>query len=101
MQERAELCRALLYAVVLSPHQLQPGTVVDILSLLEQLVGRVKAAGERGRFVGAHDSWSAGCRCLFSLCTVSAHDLAAAMLHLHMPLYQGTIGGCEQPLLES
>lgn len=48
VQERAELCRALLYAVVLSPNQLQPATVVDILGLLEQLVGKVKAAGECG-----------------------------------------------------
>lgn len=44
-QERTELCRALLYAVVLTPHQLKPATVVDILQLLEQLVGKVKAAG--------------------------------------------------------
>lgn len=53
LQERAELCRALLYAVVLSPNQLQPGTVADILSLLEQLVGKVKAAGEPRQFVGS------------------------------------------------
>jgi hypothetical protein len=45
LQERAELCRSLLYAVVLSPSQLKASSVVDILSLLEQLVGKVKAAG--------------------------------------------------------
>jgi hypothetical protein len=49
LQERAELCRALLYAVLLSPNQLKPATVADILCLLEHLVGKVKAAGGVGQ----------------------------------------------------
>lgn len=49
LQERADLCRALLYAVVLSPRQLKPSSLADVLSLLEQLVGQVKAAGRTAR----------------------------------------------------
>lgn len=45
LQERTDLCRALLYAVVLSPAPLKPGSLVDILFLLEHLVSKVKAAG--------------------------------------------------------
>lgn len=45
-QERTELCRALLYAVVLSPKVLAPATVADILGLLEFKATKVKQAGE-------------------------------------------------------
>jgi hypothetical protein len=44
-QERAELCRALLYAVVLAPEPLQPATLAELLQLLEALSARAKAAG--------------------------------------------------------
>lgn len=46
-QERTELCRALLYAVVLSPTVLTAATVADLLVLLESKAARVKQAGER------------------------------------------------------
>eukprot|EP00878_Enallax_costatus_P028370 GHUV01030641.1.p2 GENE.GHUV01030641.1~~GHUV01030641.1.p2 ORF type:complete len:943 (+),score=309.63 GHUV01030641.1:519-3347(+) len=44
-QERTELCRALLYAVVLSPKVLTAATVADILGLLESKAAKVKQAG--------------------------------------------------------
>jgi hypothetical protein len=45
VQERAELCRALLYAVVLSQEPLKPASLAELLQLLASLVTRVKAAG--------------------------------------------------------
>lgn len=45
VQERAELCHALLYAVVLSQEPLKPATLAGVLQLLGTLVARVKAEG--------------------------------------------------------
>lgn len=44
-QERTELCRALLYAVVLSPTVLTAATVAELLGLLESKAARLKQAG--------------------------------------------------------
>lgn len=44
-QERGELARALLYAVVLSPTGLTPATLAELLQLLEAVAAKVKAAG--------------------------------------------------------
>ena len=44
-QERTELCRALLYAVVLNPTPITAATLADLLSLLESKAAKVRQAG--------------------------------------------------------
>lgn len=55
-QERGELCRALLYAVVLSPVLLTPATLAELLGLLEGLAGRLKEA-KGGPAAVPHAQW--------------------------------------------
>jgi hypothetical protein len=48
LQERGELCRALLYAVVLSPVLLTPSTLAELLALLDSLAAKLKDKGGPG-----------------------------------------------------
>ncbi|KAF6258705.1 hypothetical protein COO60DRAFT_1638930 [Scenedesmus sp. NREL 46B-D3] len=54
-QERGELCRALLYAVVLSPVLLSPATLAELLGLLHALAGRLRERG--GPAAVPHAQW--------------------------------------------
>jgi hypothetical protein len=48
LQERGELCRALLYAVVLSPVLLTPTALAELLGLLDSLAAKLKEKGGPG-----------------------------------------------------
>ncbi|KAF8066245.1 NUP205 [Scenedesmus sp. PABB004] len=72
-QERGELCRALLYAVVLSPTPLTPATLAELLQLLEALAGKVKAAGASA----PHALLQQATSCLFAVITAVSLGNAA------------------------